>query len=286
MKIKVVSDLHLEFSDISIRNDEGCDVLILSGDIMVAVDMHDHPEPANTADQAAIANSTGLGSRQIKAQRFRDFLKRCSFQFPYVIYVAGNHEFYNGKWSQSLTTLSDECAKFPNVYFLEAGCKKINDVTFIGGTLWTDMNKGDPLTLHAVREMMNDFRVIKKDLEGYTNLKPADTVIRHRHMLGYIKQIVAEKPDEKFVVVGHHAPSKLSTHEQYANEHIMNGAYSSDLSDFIMDRPQIKLWTHGHTHHPFDYVLGETRIVCNPRGYESDGYSEDSGWDPNMVIEI
>ena len=286
MKIKVVSDLHLEFSDINIKNDEGCDVLILSGDIMVAVDMHDHPEPANTADQAAIANSTGLGSRQIKAQRFRDFLKRCSFQFPYVIYVAGNHEFYNGKWSQSLTTLSDECAKFPNVYFLEAGCKKINDVTFIGGTLWTDMNQGDPLTLHAVRDMMNDFRVIKKDLEGYTNLKPADTVIRHRHMLGYIKQIVAERPDEKFVVVGHHAPSKLSTHEQYANEHIMNGAYSSDLSEFIMDHPQIKLWTHGHTHHPFDYVLGETRIVCNPRGYESDGYSEDSGWDPNMVVEI
>jgi DNA repair exonuclease SbcCD nuclease subunit len=286
MKIKLVSDLHLEFSDINITNSGGCDVLLLSGDIMVATDMHDHPEPNNTADQAAIANSTGLGSRQLKAQRFRDFLKRCSFQFPHVIYIAGNHEFYNGKWNQSLTTLSNECAKFPNVYFLEAGCKKIDDVTFIGGTLWTDMNKGDPLTLHAVRDMMNDFRVIKKDLEGYTNLKPHDTVIRHKHMLGYIKTIVAERPDEKFVVVGHHAPSKLSTHEQYANEHIMNGAYSSDLSDFIMDRPQIKLWTHGHTHHPFDYVLGETRIVCNPRGYEGDGYSEDSGWDPNMVIEV
>ena len=286
MKIKLVSDLHLEFSDINIKNNEGCDVLLLSGDIMVATNLHDHPEPANTADQAAIANNTGLGSRQLKAQRFRDFLKRCSFQFPYVIYIAGNHEFYHGKWNQSLTTLSNECAKFPNVYFLEAGCKKINDVTFIGGTLWTDMNRGDPLTLHAVRDMMNDFSVIKKDLEGYTNLKPADTVVRHRHMLGYIKQIVAEKHDEKFVVVGHHAPSKLSTHEQYANEHIMNGAYSSDLSEFILDCPQIKLWTHGHTHHPFDYVIGETRIVCNPRGYVSDGYSEDSGWDPNMVIEI
>jgi predicted phosphodiesterase len=286
MKIKLVSDLHLEFSDINITNSEGCDVLLLSGDIMVATDLHDHPEPANTADQAAIANSTGLGSRQLKAQRFRDFLKRCSFQFPHVFYVAGNHEFYHGKWTQSLTTLSNECAKFPNVYFLEAGCKKIDDVTFIGGTLWTDMNKSDPLTLHAVRDMMNDFRVIKKDLEGYTNLKPHDTVIRHRHMLGYIKTIVAERPDEKFVIVGHHAPSKLSTHEQYANEHIMNGAYSSDCTEFILDHPQIKLWTHGHTHHPFDYVVGETRIVCNPRGYEGDGYSEDSGWDPNMVIEI
>jgi predicted phosphodiesterase len=282
MKIKVVSDLHLEFSDINIKNDEGCDILILSGDIMVAQDLHDHPEEnVRTAVMLEM-----LGSRQLKAQRFRDFLKRCSFSFPHVIYIAGNHEFYHGKWNQSLTTLSDECAKFPNVYFLEAGSKKIDDVTFIGGTLWTDMNKGDPLTLHAVRDMMNDFRVIKKDLEGYTNLKPADTVIRHKHMLSYIRTVVAERHNEKFVVVGHHAPSKLSTHEQYANEHIMNGAYSSDCTEFILDHPQIKLWTHGHTHHPFDYVVGGTRIVCNPRGYESDGYSEDSGWDPTMVVEV
>jgi predicted phosphodiesterase len=286
MRIKLVSDLHLEFSDILIPNDQNYDVLILSGDIMVATDLHDHPEPNNTADQAAIANGTGLGRRQLTAQRFRDFLKRCSFQFPHVIYVAGNHEFYNGKWTQSLTTLSNECAKFSNVYFLEAGSKKIGDVTFIGGTLWTDMNKHDPLTLHAVRDMMNDFRVIKKDLEGYTNLKPADTVIRHKHMLGYIKTIVAERPDEKFVVVEHHSPSFRSVHPMYAHETLMNGAYHSDLSEFILDRPQIKLWTHGHTHHPFDYMIGETRVVCNPRGYENDGYSEDSGWNPNILIEV
>jgi Icc-related predicted phosphoesterase len=284
MKIKLVSDLHLEFSDINIANYEGCDVLILSGDIMVAEDLHDHPEPNNVADQTAIANGAGLGRRQETAQRFRDFLKRVSFQFPHVIYIAGNHEFYHGKWNQSLITLSNECAKFPNVYFLEAGSKKIDDVTFIGGTLWTDMNKGDPITLHSVRDMMNDFNVIKKDLEGYTKLKPADTVVRHKHMLGYIKQIVAERHDEKFVIVGHHAPSKLSTHEQYADQHLMNGAYSSDLSEFILDRPQIKLWTHGHTHHPFDYMIGSTRVVCNPRGYE--GYEPESGWNPNIVIEV
>ena len=284
MRIKLVSDLHLEFSDIMIPNDQNYDVLILSGDIMVATDLHDHPE--TSYGMYSDVNLEGLGRRQRTALRFRDFLKRCSFQFPHVIYVAGNHEFYNGKWTQSLKVLADECAKYPNVYFLEAGCKKIDDVTFIGGTLWTDMNKGDPLTLHAVRDMMNDFRVIKKDLEGYTNLKPHDTVIRHRHLLGYIKTVVAEKPDEKFVVVGHHSPSFQSVHEGYRGETLMNGAYHSDLSEFILDRPQIKLWTHGHTHHPFDYMIGETRVVCNPRGYESDGYSEDSGWNPNILLEI
>ena len=282
MKIKLVSDLHLEFSDINIKNDQNYDVLILGGDIMIAEELYDHPTvDFNPWTAGAVAD---LGRKQERVQRFRDFLKRCSFQFPHVVYVAGNHEFYHGKWNRTLTVLSDECAKFPNVYFMEAGCKKIDDVTFIGGTLWTDMNQGDPVTLHSVRDMMNDFRVIKKELEGYTNLKPADTVVRHRHMLGYIKQIVAEKHDEKFVVVGHHAPSKLSTHENYKDQFLMNGAYSSDLSEFIMDRPQIKLWTHGHTHHPFDYVIGETRIVCNPRGYE--GYEPESGWNPNIMIEV
>jgi predicted phosphodiesterase len=282
MKIKIVSDLHLEFSDITIPNNEGCDVLILSGDIMIAEELYDHPE--TSYGMYSNVNLADLGHKQQRVARFRDFLKRVSFQFPHVIYVAGNHEFYHGKWVRTLKVLSDECSKFPNVYFLEAGSKKINDVTFIGGTFWTDMNKGDPLTLHAVRDMMNDFRVIKKEEEGYTNLKPHDTVMRHRHMLNYIKTVVAERPDEKFVVVGHHSPSKLSTHEQYKDQYLMNGAYSSDCTDFIMDRPQIKLWTHGHTHHPFDYMVGETRIVCNPRGYE--GYEPDSGWDLTKVIEV
>jgi hypothetical protein len=47
----------------------------------------------------------------------------------------------------------------------------------------------------------------------------------------------------------------------------MNGAYNSRLEDFILARPGIKLWTHGHTHEDFDYMIGSTRVVCNPRGY-------------------
>lgn len=282
MKIKIVSDLHLEFSDIVIPNNEGADVLILSGDIMIAEDLYDIPSP----EPYAPGGMKDFMSKIKRVASWREFLKRVSNDFPHVIYVAGNHEFYHGKWMRSLEVLAEECAKYPNIYFMECGHKKIDDVTFIGGTLWTDMNKGDPLTLHAVRDMMNDFRIIRKEFEGYTKLKPVDTVVRHKHMLEYIKTVVAEKHDEKFVVVGHHAPSRMSIHEQYKNDFLMNGAYSSDLSDFILDRPQIKLWTHGHTHHPFDYMIGETRIVCNPRGYESDGYSEDSGWDITKIVEV
>lgn len=284
MKIKVVSDLHLEFSDINITNDDKCDVLILSGDIMIAQDLHDHI----AADFSPYSNGAlaDLGRKMQRVARFRDFLKRCSFQFPHTVYVAGNHEFYHGKFFDSIDHLRAECAQFPNIYFLERDTKVIDDVTFIGATLWTDMNKGDPLTMHAIEGMMNDFRIIRNDKREYARMSARDVVDRHARTLQYFRSVLAEQHDKKFVVVGHHSPSFQSVHESYKNEYLMNGGYHSDLSEFILDHPQIKLWTHGHTHHPFDYVIGETRVVCNPRGYESDGYSEDSGWNPNIVLEV
>jgi Icc-related predicted phosphoesterase len=282
MKIKLVSDLHLEFADYNIKNDENCDVLVLSGDIMVIQDLHDHPE----MDYGMYSNAmlADLGRRQQTALRFRDFLKRCSFQFSHVVYVAGNHEFYHGEFHKGIDYLREECNKFPNIYFLERDMQYIEGVLFVGGTLWTDCNKGDPLTLHALTDMMNDFRVIRNDDLGYTKLRPAHIMSRHRNTLEYIKQIVDANRDRKCVVVGHHAPSYQSIGEQYKNDTLMNGGYASDLSEFILDRPQIKLWTHGHMHQTFDYMIGDTRVVCNPRGYESHG--EYSGWNPNLVLEV
>lgn len=264
MKIQIVSDLHLEFADVFIKNENGADVLILSGDIMVASKVH-KPE-----------SEYGI--------RFRDFLKRCSFQFPHTIYVAGNHEFYSdGRFFDGIEQLREACMVHENIYFLERDTKVINDVVFVGGTLWTDMNKFDPLTLHAIRDMMMDYRATVNDKAGFRRLKPADTVERHKLTVGYIKHVASENKDKTVVVVGHHSPCHQSVHPMYASEFIMNGAYHSDLTDIMLDNPQIKLWTHGHTHHPFDYMIGDCRVVCNPRGY--DGH-EDTGWDPNKIVEV
>jgi len=263
MKIAVCSDLHLEFQDINLKNEEGAEVLILSGDIMLAEDLHNHP-PVHPNDPVNIPN---LGRRQETALRFRNFLSRCSFQFPHVIYIAGNHEFYHGLWKASLQHLRDECARYPNVYFLENDIKVINEVSFIGATLWTDCNKGDPLTLHALTDMMNDFRIIRNDEHGYTKLRPAHIMYRHQQTLSYLKAVLPDMKDKKVVFVGHHTPSHQSVHERYKGDYLMNGGYHSDLSEFILDHPEIVLWTHGHTHEPFDYMIGTTRVFANPRGY-------------------
>mgnify|MGYP000524453034 CR=1 FL=1 len=278
MKIAVASDLHLEFGDLYFDNKDHADVLILSGDICVAADIS-RPDPHGILESA-------------RSDRIVDFFKRCSFQFPHVIYVLGNHEHYHGDFATTSNKIKSmlESNMLSNVYLLDNEIKQIDDVTFIGGTLWTDMNCEDPTTLYHMKSMMNDFRCVTnsnrvvnyktyEQINGVDNrersvfrervgkFSPEDAVDEFKKFTGYIQQIVEGKFDQKFVVAGHHAPSRLSTHARYADDAVMNGGYSSSLDDYIIDHPQIKLWTHGHTHHDFDYRIGSTRVVCNPRGY-------------------
>jgi len=269
MKIAVCSDIHLEFGTISLENTEGANVLILGGDICVAKDL-------NKRDEYAIMDRFG------RSEAWHQFFQECCARFPHVIYIVGNHEHYHGDFRDTIKHLRDKLGYLVNLHILDKQMVQLGGVSFIGGTLWTNMNKEDPITLLHMTGMMNDFRCVMnsnrvvnfKDHEGkfatrIAKFSPDDTVVDHKEMLDYIRIMIEGKFDQKFVVVGHHAPSKASTHPRYADEVIMNGGYSSDLSEFIMDHPQIKLWTHGHTHEDFDYVIGSTRIVCNPRGYDA-----------------
>jgi Icc-related predicted phosphoesterase len=264
LKLAIASDIHLEMGDLNLQNTVGADVLVLAGDIVVAGDLHDHPEPGTPYKPEIIKL---LGTRQRKAMEYRDFIKRVSFQFPHVVAIAGNHEFYHGKWIQSIQTLRNEYGKYPNVHFLERDTVTIDGVTFVGGTLWTNLNRGDPMTLHAIQDMMNDYRMIRHDGLGYTKLRPAHTLARHRETLDYFRHVIDDRKDDRIVVVSHMAPSHLSVNERYRHETLMNGAYYSDLSEFILDRPQIAVWFHGHMHDSADYTVGSTRVVSHPRGY-------------------
>jgi predicted phosphodiesterase len=296
MKISVCSDVHLEFGQLELFNDDNADVLVLSGDICVAKDLMQH-------DPLGIMDNIGRSSR------YHKFFQECSARFPHVVYVFGNHEHYNGDFATSFKQIKDNLSYLKNLHVLDKEVFKLDDVTFIGGTLWTDMNKEDALTLFHIRKMMNDFQCVDnsgrmvsrkvpiyeqnllytedgkngpkytqdengfhkqigfKHKEEASTFCPEDAVEDHKKMLEFIQSVIEGRNDEKFVVCGHHAPSRSSTHPRYKHDTLMNGGYSSSLDEYIMDHPQIKLWTHGHTHEDFDYVIGETRIVCNPRGY-------------------
>ncbi len=280
MKIQIVSDLHLEFADLFIKNEHNADVLVLSGDILVADDFHNQPADLKIAD----VPESGYG-RAKRAIRYRDFLSRVSFQFPHVIYVMGNHEHYHGKFDLSAdlirTTLGH--LNIHNVYLLDNDTKDIDGVRFVGGTMWTDCNKGDPMTQYHLEQCMNDFRIIRIAKEGFRKFLPARTITEHVKTRDYIKTVVeGTDADMPVVVCTHHAPSALSIHEMYKHDHLMNGGYYSDLSDMLMDQPKIKLWTHGHMHQCFDYQLGDVRVVCNPRGYND----ENPNFNSNFIVEV
>jgi len=266
MKIALCSDLHLEFGDIVLKNTENADVLILSGDILIAEDLRRTAKFVDMTPEEFDQSMYQTTHRTDSAKRFRDFLSRVSLEFPHVIYVAGNHEFYHGKWNETIEVLRAECIRYENIYFLECDTKVIEDITFAGGTLWTDCNKGDPLTLHGLTGCMYDYKAIVNDNAGYTKLRPIHTVQRHDKTKRYLKNVL-DNTQGKIVVVGHHAPTALSIHERFISDTIMNGGFCSDLSEFILNHPKIVLWTHGHMHDPWDYMIGDTRVVCNPRGY-------------------
>ena len=280
MKIQLVSDLHLEFEDVNIKNESGADVLILSGDILVADDLRNQPADLAWSDFP----DEGHG-RAKRAMRYRDFFQRVSFQFPHVIYVMGNHEHYHGKFDKSAGIIRETIGylNIHNIHLLDREAKEIDGVHFVGGTMWTDCNKGDPMTLYHLEHCMTDFRVIRIAGENFRKFLPSRTVMEFTKTRDYFKSVIGNLPkDAKIVVVSHHAPSSLSIHEIYKRDTLMNGGYSSDLSEFILDCPQIKLWTHGHMHNNFDYMIGDTRVVCNPKGYPG----ENNDFKNNLILEI
>lgn len=271
MKINVISDLHLDFADLTLP---GGDVLILSGDICEAKHLKQdlYKTPAFVAAHPDLMKTILVegGRPERRIDRYARFFNEECSKYREVVMVMGNHEHYGYNYQKTYAHIA---ANLPsNVTLLENQTHQIDDVIFVGATLWTDMNKADPLTMFHMKSAMNDYKQITQFNEAknvYHRLDPARTVSDHYASRQFIAETVKDQFAQKFVVVTHHAPSKASTKPQYVGDTLMNGAYSSDLSEFILENPQIKLWTHGHTHDVFDYMIGSTRIVCNPRGYKN-----------------
>jgi len=278
MKLCVMSDLHLEFrDDVPLWDNPGADVLILGGDICQAEDLRRHPE-IEIEDAASMQKNW----RGFDARRFRKFFSHVNSKFDKVLYIMGNHEHYTGRWDRTEDILRDELARYSNITLMENSKVVLDDTVFLGASLWTDFNDSDPLTMLSCKDLMNDYKYIKNfKAEAYTKLRPEDTLYKHRYSLRWLR-LMLQEDKRKTVVLTHHAPSWKSIHARYAQQSHMNGAFISNLDDFILDHEHIALWTHGHVHTPFDYKIGDTRVVCNPLGYPS----EFNDFDPTKILEV
>jgi Icc-related predicted phosphoesterase len=271
MKINLVSDLHLEFG---YQELPGGEVLILAGDIAESRSIRKHLHSTKLVQEGP--------NRAFPCSEF--FQHECA-KYDKVFYVMGNHEHYHGRFDK---TQAELISMMPaNVTVLEDDAVEYNGVMFMGSTLWTDLNKGDPITAWHLKSSMNDYRVVQNhypDRGVYHKLTPEHTREVHMKTKAYFKTMLELNRDKPFVVITHHGPSFQSVNEKYSWDTTMNGGYTSALDEFVLDHENIKVWVHGHMHDPVDYLIGETRVVSNPRGYI--GHEDTSGFTPDFTFEV
>lgn len=258
MNIAYISDLHLEFDDLILP---GGDVLILAGDVC---------EAKNIKPELYEKNQPFHTKRKDRYARF--FMEELG-KYQRVLYVMGNHEHYGMIFDDTHDLLKSLMPD--NVTILEKQHVIIDNVIFLGGSLWTDFNNNDPFTVWDVQRNMTDFNVIKKldhDLGSVIRLRAEHVLKEFNDTLTYFASVLDANEETAAVVVTHHAPSKQSINERFRFEHTLNGGFASTLDDFILKYPQITHWIHGHMHDPVDYKIGNTQILCNPRGYT--GYEQ------------
>ena len=279
MKIRILSDLHLEFCDYEIEplDIDAQSVLVLAGD-------------------------TGPLRPKIASARVEALVRDASERFLAVIFICGNHEFYNGVWPTERRNFM--ARGFPaNVHILERESVTLEDdkgaVTFFGATLWSNFENGDPFSMHDVQMGLADYRAIfTEGLPDHygrlPNITPQSILSYHRETIDWLMDAVpaARAQGDRTVLVTHHAMSEQSVHPRWKNNPINGGFVSAEESVLIYTKPDLAI--HGHTHDGFDYIVGgqngepAIRVVANPRGYTRPGdtHPENYEFNPRLVIEI
>lgn len=244
MRIRVFSDLHLEEAPFDPPEAEA-DVVVLAGDI------HNGPAGVEWA--------------------------RRKFAQP-VVYVAGNHEPFDADFHATAAALRASAAG-SSVHVLDCGEALICGVRFLGCTLWSDFElhgeSGRAVAIEAMHRTAPDFRVITF---GDRAFSPEDWLALHREHRAWLEERLAARFAGPTIVVTHFLPHPASITPQFAT-HPLNPGFASKL-DRLVTRATV--WIHGHTHAASNYLLGRTRVVCNPRGYPG----EQTGFRANLVVTL
>jgi hypothetical protein len=295
LRLRVLSDLHVDHKNNAWTPDPDirCDAVVCAGDVM---------EP---------------GSHGLRWMRKH-------FPHQRLIITPGNHCFYSNGDPKAVeadpsvkTTWPDEMARMEElaheleIDLLQQRTITIAGIDIHGCTLWTDFRVNesqfngrtwgmhDNLREAAGRHGMRDYRTIKmppgrsKDM-----LRPSDTIAAHKESRAWLETalLTSMVDGRESVVITHHGPSALSLRGQGKQWFDLDYCYASNLEALCEGDAAPSTWIHGHVHHNLDYEIGNTRVVCNPRGYpqqaaayrytDSWGKRENESFDPNLVIEV
>jgi predicted phosphodiesterase len=277
MLIQLLSDLHLEVEP-SFRPTPAprADLLVLAGDI------------------GGQGRGDGKGSRlgaddPFGLARFSPALD--NWPVP-VLYVPGNHEYDGGDLDEIHASLKAECARL-GITWLDREVVVIDDVRFVGATLWTDFAAlsqwpdymPDAMTRNmAMRELC--FRAGSYALKlaaitwrGAPLDPPAVAELGAAHQV-WLRAALQEPHEGKTVAVTHFAPSLRSADPRFGLTPGTAG-FCNHLDDLVA---QADVWMHGHLHTHHDYLLNGCRVVANPLGYAKKG--EQAAFVPAFTVKV
>ncbi|PZX30650.1 putative Metallophosphoesterase [Cupriavidus phytorum] len=257
MKLRILSDLHIEHNLPQSVPACDADLVILAGDI------------ANGRDGIDWAVGT--------------------FSQP-VVYVPGNHEYYESNFDTVDQQMAEAAAAHPQVRLLNGEVAEFDGARIIGTTWWTDYtlfgtDRRDE-AMQACAKAMYDHRLIEiRGDDGHMRqFTPQDALARHLAASDWLQAQLALPYAGKTVVVTHHGPDLGSLDPRFSHD-LVSGGFLSRRPDLVA---QADLWIHGHTHTSFDYCVDNSRVVCNPRGYVSrrTGELENKSFDWCCVVEV
>lgn len=253
MRLNILSDLHLSRGTIDLPITDA-DLVIVAGDL-------GRPEQA-------VAWASG-------------------FDKP-VLFVPGNHEFYGGELASTVAELRQRCVG-TSIHLLDNDELIIEGVRFLGTTLWTDFmlfGEGEKrqAAIDEAQGFMRDFSRIRTGESPQALFSPAACAGLFDRDARWLAARLAAPHEGPTVVITHHAPSARSIHPRFEGS-LLNACFVSN-AEHLVERSRVQLWVHGHTHDSFDYLLNGTRVLCNPRGYATDGVNENASFNPTLVVEI
>lgn len=206
-----------------------------------------------------------------------------------IIYVAGNHEYYEAHLGL-LDELRSTAARL-GIHFLERDSVEIAGVRFLGCTLWSgfDLYGEIEACMDIAKRGINDYWMILA--AGGKRLRPIDTLKLYRKSWRWLDEQLAKPFAGKTVVVTHFAPHRGCIAPEHEGSDV-SPYFMSDLSD-LMQRHRIAVWCYGHTHTNADFLAENgCRVISNQLGYPaerkraSDGIAFDSGFRNELIIEV
>jgi predicted phosphohydrolase len=216
MNIQFVSDLHLDqlkcVNSVELVKPES-DVLILGGDICHIVNV----------------------------SMYTDFFNYISDNFQYVLYIPGNHEFYNenGFTIQQLEQkLKNFLQPFNNIIYLNNHSVILNDILFTGSCLWCNPSCEPPPWFKI--------NISRKEISNMYN-----------ESVDYLKK-VSQLRYPKHIIITHYPPLSLACKKM-------------DMYDDYYQNPTILLdfypmyWIFGHIHKNMSIVNNCSRYLSNQR---------------------